>query len=136
MFANLRFAELTWTEGMAFTGGAPDGPVMTLDGDGILGPSPVVTLLAAAGACTGSDIVLILNKMKVGLADFHIDVRGTRREEDPRRLVALHFVFRLGGRDLDEAKARRAIDLSLEKYCSVVLSLAPDITVSYDLLLA
>lgn len=136
MSANLRFAELAWTEGMAFTAGPPGGPVVTLDGDGQLGPSPVVTLLAAAGACTGSDIVLILTKMKVELSAFHIEVRGTRRESDPRRLVALHFTFRLRGRGLDEARARRAIDLSLEKYCSVVLSLAPDIAVSYDLLLA
>lgn len=136
MSANLRFAALTWKEGLVFEARAPEGPVIRLDGDGALGPSPVVTLLAAAGACSGADVVLILNKMRAGLDEFDIGVRGTRREDDPKRLVALHFTFRLKGRDLDEARARRAIDLSLQKYCSVVLSLAPDIAVSYDLVLA
>ncbi len=134
--SNLRFAELTWQEGLAFVAGAPGGPQVTLDGDGGLGPSPVTALLCAAGACTGADIVLILNKMKTGLTEFRMEVRGTRRETDPRRLVALHFTFHLRGADLDEVRARRAIDLSLQKYCSVVLSLAPDIPVSYDLVLA
>lgn len=134
--SNLRFADVVWQEGQVFVAGAPGGPEVTLDGDGVLGPSPVVTLLAAAGACTGSDIVLILNKMRTGLTGFRMTVRGTRRETDPRRLVGLHFTFELQGRDLDEPRARRAIDLSLQKYCSVVHSLAPDIPVSYDLVLA
>jgi len=59
-------------------------------------------------------------------------VKGTRREQQPRRYTALHFVFTIAGDGADEVKARRAIDLSLEKYCSVVASLAPDIRVTYD----
>jgi putative redox protein len=136
MSANLRFAELTWQDGLTFTAGAPEGPQVTLDGDGERGPSPVVTLLAAAGACTGSDIVLILEKMRAGLSEFRMAVRGTRRETDPRRLVALHLTIHLRGSNLDEVRARRAVDLSLGKYCSVVHSLAPDIAISYDLVLA
>jgi uncharacterized OsmC-like protein len=42
----------------------------------------------------------------------------------------------LAGKGLDETKARRAIDLSIEKYCSAINSLNPDIPVSYDLVLA
>ena len=34
---------------------------------------------------------------------------------------------------LDEAKARRAIDLSIEKYCSVIHSLKSDIPITYQL---
>jgi uncharacterized OsmC-like protein len=40
------------------------------------------------------------------------------------------------GDGLDEAKMRRAVDLSLEKYCSVMASLAPDIRVTYDVTIA
>lgn len=133
MTSNLRFATLTWQQGLRFEAGAPGGPRVLLDGDGEAGPSPVVTLLAAAGACSGSDVALILEKMRIPLAEFRIEMRGTRRETDPRRLLALHFTFHLRAEGLDEAKARRAIDLSLEKYCSVVASLAPDIAISYDL---
>jgi len=78
----------------------------------------------------------VLKKMRVDLQELHIDVAGTRREEEPRRYVAVHFTYRIRGSGLDEAKARRAIDLSLEKYCSVVHSLAPDIRVTYELVLS
>lgn len=130
--SNLRFASIRWQQGLRFTAGAPGGPTITLDGDGEVAPSPVVALLMAAGTCAGSDVVLILEKMRIRLTEFRIEVTGTRRETEPKRLVALQFAFHLRGEGLDEAKARRAIDLSLEKYCSVVASLAPDIPIGYD----
>jgi putative redox protein len=95
----------------------------------------MLTLLLAAAGCTGSDVVIVLRKMRIDLTRLSIEVTGTRREAEPRRYVAIHFVYRLEGGGLDEAKARRAIDLSLDKYCSVVHSLAPDIEISYDLAL-
>src|SRR5882724_11741086 len=73
-----------------------------------------------------SDVVLILEKQRVALGALEVALRGTRREEQPRRYTALHFVFTISGVGVDETKVRRAIDLSLEKYCSVVASLAPD----------
>jgi putative redox protein len=93
----------------------------------------MLTLLLAAAACTGSDVVVVLEKMRVDLRELRIEVAGTRREEEPRRYVAIHLDYHLGGQGIDPAKARRAIDLSLEKYCSVIHSLAPDIAVTYAL---
>jgi putative redox protein len=127
---------LSWREELHFQGGEPGKPEVLLDGDNALGPGPMLTLLLAAASCTGSDVVLMLKKMRVELEEFRIDVAGTRREQEPRRYVAIHFTYRLRGAGLDEVKARRAIDLSIEKYCSVLHSLAPDIRVSYELALA
>ena len=136
MTSNLRFATLNWAHGLVFEGGAPDGPAIVVDGDGGAGPSPMVTLLLAAAACSGSDVVLILEKMRAGLSGLRIEVRGTRRDEDPKRYTALHFNFHLRGARLEEARARRAIDLSIDKYCSVLHTLAPDIAITYDLQLS
>ena len=58
-----------------------------------------------------------------------------RREQEPRRYTAIHLEYHLRGDGLDEAKARRAIDLSITKYCSVVHSLAPDIAITHGLTL-
>jgi putative redox protein len=135
MSSNVRHASLVWKHDLVFDGGVPGGPTIPLDGDGREGPSPVVALLLAAAACCGTDVVLILNKMRAGLTGLRIEAQGTRREEDPRRFLALHFVFHLSGTAVEEAKARRAIDLSISKYCSVLHSLAPDIAVTYDLAL-
>jgi putative redox protein len=129
-------ATLTWQQDLRFVGDAPATPAMIIDGDNVSGPGPMVALLVAAAACSGSDIVLILQKMRVKLRELRIEVAGVRREEEPRRYVAIHFDYWLGGEGLDQVKARRAIDLSLEKYCSVVHSLAPDIALTYALSLA
>ena len=127
-------AEITlrWKNGLVFEGGGAGRPPATVDGDAKLGSSPVETLLVAAAACTGSDVVAILEKQRVKLRSLEVAVKGTRREEHPRRFTAIHFRWSIAGDGVDETKARRAIDLSLEKYCSVVASLAPDIRISYD----
>lgn len=126
---------LTWQEGVRFSGGALEGPSTIVDGDNDAGPGPMLTLLLAAGSCSGSDVVVILEKMRVQLRRLRIDVTGVRREQEPRRYIAIHFDYHVAGEGLDQAKATRAIDLSLEKYCSVVHSLAPDIAITYALTL-
>jgi len=127
---------LTWQDGLRFTGGVPEGPSTTIDGENVAAPGPMLTLLLAAASCSGSDVVAILQKMRIQLRELRIDVTGVRREQDPRRYTAIHFDYHLGGGGLDQAKATRAIDLSLEKYCSVIHSLAPDIAITYALTLA
>jgi putative redox protein len=121
-----------WLEGMRFDGGAPGRPAILVDGDSVAAASPVELLLLAAATCSAADVVSILEKQRVALKTVEVAMQGTRREEHPRRFTALRFTFTIAGAGLDEAKARRAIDLSLEKYCSVVASLAPDIPVTYD----
>ena len=136
MTAETKRIALAWERGLVFRGGAPGGPEVVIDGDNAAGPGPMLSLLLAAAACSGSDVVVILEKMRVVLRQLRIEVSGVRREEEPRRYTAIHFDFHIAGEGLDETRARRAIDLSLEKYCSVVASLAPDITISYGLTLA
>ena len=122
-----------WLGDQRFGGGAPGGPIAFLDGDGAAAPSPVVTLLNAAAGCAATDVVIILQKKRVELRKLTIDVAATRREEAPRRVLALHFTWRLTGEGLDETKARHAVELSVEKYCSVMSSLAPDIKVTNEI---
>ena len=124
---------LTWQERLVFRGGEPGGPETTIDGDNAAAPGPMLTLLLAAAACTGADVVVILEKMRVTLHEFRIEASGVRREQEPRRYTGIHLDYHLRGDGLDPAKARRAIDLSITKYCSVVHSLAPDIRVTHGL---
>jgi putative redox protein len=126
---------LEWRDQLVFQGGEAGGPVTVIDGDNAAGPGPMLTLLLAAAACTGADVVVILQKMRVPLRSVRIEASGLRRETEPRRYVSVHFDFQLAGEGLDEAKARRAVDLSLTKYCSVVNSLASDTAVTYGITL-
>jgi putative redox protein len=122
---------LRWEEGLRFIGGAPDGPLTTIDGDNAAAPGPMLTLLLAAASCSGSDVVLILQKMRVQLRELRIEVAGQRREQEPRRYTSIHLDYHLGGKGLDQGKATRAVDLSIKKYCSVIHSLGPDIAITY-----
>jgi putative redox protein len=127
---------LEWEEALRFRGGEPGGPSVLIDGDNAEGPGPMLTLLLAAAACTGSDVVVVLKKMRVPFSALRIEVSAVRRETEPRRYVSLHLDYSLSGAGIDPAKVRRAIDLSLEKYCSVIHSLASDIAITYALSLA
>jgi len=126
---------MRWREALEFDAQGPGRPPVVVDGNSVVAASPVELLLVAAATCTASDVVLILQKQRVALRGLEVQVQGTRRTEQPRRFLALHFVFTLTGDGADEGKARRAIDLSLEKYCSVVASLASDIRITYDVAL-
>jgi putative redox protein len=136
MTAETKRAAIAWERGLVFRGGEPGGPEVVIDGDNAEGPGPMLTLLLAAAGCSGSDVVVILEKMRVVLKELRIEVSGVRREQEPRRYMSVRFEYHIAGEGLDETRARRAIDLSLEKYCSVVASLAPDIQISYGLTLA
>jgi len=125
-----------WRQQLVFEGGGSGRPPIPIDGDSRAGTSPVELLLVAAATCTGADVVGILEKMRVRLEALDIHVIGTRREEHPRRVTALHYRFTVRGEGADETKVRRAVDLSLEKYCSVHASLATDIRVDYDVVIA
>lgn len=133
--SNVRTAVVEWQGDMRFSGGPPGGPTTLVDGDGKAAPGPMLTLLVAAAGCSGADVVGILEKMQVRLRKFTMRLTGIRAEDHPRRYLSLAFVITLAGDGLDEVKARRAIDLSITKYCSVMLSLNPDIAVSYELVL-
>ena len=126
-----RAVTVRWREQQLFEGGAAGKPAVLVDGDGAAATSPVEMLLLAAATCSAADVVSILVKQRVVLRALDIEVRGRRREEHPRRYTTIHLAFTIAGAGADEAKARRAIDLSLTKYCSVVASLAPDLAITY-----
>jgi len=127
---------MRWLTDLQFEGGGPGQASILVDGDTNVATSPVQLLLLAAATCTASDIVIILRKQRIKLEALDISVRGTRREAQPRRFTAIAFHVSVRGEGAEEGKVRRAIDLSLEKYCTVVASLAPDISISYDVTIA
>jgi putative redox protein len=136
--ATPRIAEVTvrWKQQLQFEGGGKGRRAILVDGDSQAATSPVEALLLAAATCTATDVVIILQKQRIKLEALDVAVSGTRREAEPRRFTAIAFHFSVRGEGADDAKVRRAIDLSIEKYCSVIASLAPDIAISYDVVIA
>lgn len=117
---------LEWIEDLRFEGKVGNAAV-AIDGDGLRGTSPVNLLLEAIGSCAAADVVDILRKGRQDIQEMLVEVSAGRREGHPRSLRSLELSFKIRG-SVDEAKARRAVDLSLEKYCSVFHSLRMDIS--------
>jgi putative redox protein len=113
--------DVTWTgEGTQFEARVGDTTVcLSSDLDEQkTGPCPMDLLLAALGGCTGMDVATILKKMRQPLRGLRVEVRGVDRDEDPQIWTDIEVVYHLEG-DLDEAKVRRAIELSESTYCCV-----------------
>jgi putative redox protein len=124
---------LAWRHDLVFEGGAAGGPTLALDGAGTEAPSPMEALLLALAGCSGADVVSILKKKRADLRALRVEVVGERRDEHPKRYTAITLRYHVTAPGLGEEHVRRAIDLSLEKYCSVTHSLAQDITLRYEL---
>ena len=120
--------ELEWVSGQRFDATSAKGSSTTLDGNTEAGLAPTEALLSSLGACMGIDIVVILEKMRVGLEGVSVTVEGERHEEPPKYFHSLRLVFRVRG-DVPRDKAERAVNLSYEKYCSVFHTLRSDIDV-------
>ena len=120
--------------GLEFEGGRDDGPTMVLDGNGIAAPSPVQLLLISLGGCSGADVVEILGKMRVPLEALTVRIEGDRVAEPPRRFTRIKLTYVTRGLDAaHEDKLRRAVELSHEKYCSVLHTIRPDVEIQSEI---
>lgn len=94
--------------------------------------TPMEALLMAVGSCSGIDVVSTLEKMRQPVNGLEIEVSGQRRQDHPKYFEKITVKYIIRGQ-VEEAKARRAIELSLGKYCSVSNALEPKAQVDYVL---
>jgi putative redox protein len=122
-----------------FVAANDDGNEIHIDGSPKVGGEgkgfrPMQTVLAALATCASTDLVAILEKQRAGLQDLKIDVHGDRPDTSPAPFSAIRLHFTLVG-PVDDAKARRALDLAVHKYCSVgeMLKKSADISYTYEI---
>ncbi len=117
-------AKVTLVEGMQFVGAADSNHAVVMDapasnGGGNTGSRPMELLLMAFGGCSGMDVISILRKKKQNVSKFETNVTGEMAEGYPHMYTALHIEYVVTGKNISEEAVKRAIELSLEKYCSV-----------------
>lgn len=96
------------------------------------GVRPMQMVLMAMGTCSAIDVIMILEKQKQDLQDIKIKVNGTRAmDQVPSIFTHIDIHFQLFG-PIDEKKAGRAVELSLEKYCSVAQMLKKSASIDYS----
>jgi len=130
---------LEWQGDMSFAAEL-QGHRLTVDADPRFGgqdqgPRPKSLLLTALGGCTGMDVVSLLKKMQMPFDSLAIEVEGEAREEHPQVYTRIHIRYILKGSALDQDKIKKAIGLSLDKYCPVTAMLSKTAAVSHEVVL-
>lgn len=114
-----------WKGNLLFESDNPSGHTVLIDtssenGGNNEGLSPKAMMLSSLAGCSGLDVVSIMNKMKVTVADFKIEVVGELTDEHPKYYHTVTVDYHFYGADLDEKKLQKAVDLSVETYCGVM----------------
>ena len=127
---------ITWIGKKTFTGQTESGHsivIGTADGEAQKpGPSAMELVLMGAGSCSAWDVVEILRKGRQAIEDVIVELDADRAPEPPKVFTRIHLHFIVKGRDLSEHRVKRAIDLSVEKYCSATKMLEKTATVTHD----
>ena len=95
------------------------------------GMRPMQIVLTVLAGCSVIDVISILKKQKQDLKDIQVTVPGERENVAPSPYTEANVHFKLFG-NLDEEKVRKAISLSVEKYCSVAESLKPQTKITHS----
>ncbi|MDP3259214.1 MAG: OsmC family protein [Thermodesulfovibrionales bacterium] len=134
-------AKVTYVDGLQFVGEAASGHAIVMDGDKEVGgrntgARPMELLLIGLGGCSGMDVVSILKKKKQEINGVEIKVKGEKAENYPKKFTGIDIEFIVRGRNVSKDAVKRAVELSMEKYCSVKATLegSAKITWSYKII--
>ncbi len=130
-------AKLHWINGLQYVGESGSGHAIVLDADEEVGGRntgmrPAELLLVGIGSCSGMDIASILQKKRQDVTDIEINVKGQKAETHPKKFTDIEVEFVVTGRNLSEEAVRKAVEASMEKYCSVKATLEGTAKISYS----
>ena len=110
-----------WLGEMAFESTNTSGNTLIIDdADGSSGLRPKSLMLSALAGCSGLDIASLIKKMKLDVDKFQIDTIANLTDVHPKFYDKVVVEFHFHGKNLEEKKLQRAVDLSKEKYCGVM----------------
>ncbi|QRM88632.1 OsmC family peroxiredoxin [Lacinutrix sp. WUR7] len=114
-----------WNGNMLFESDNPSGHTVLMDiskenGGNSSGLRPKAMMLSSLAGCSGLDVVSVLDKMKASVEGFYMTVEGELTDEHPKYYHTVTVEYHFTGKDLNESKIKKAVDLSVEKYCGVM----------------
>lgn len=112
-----------------------EGNKINIDGNKKHGHGPKALLLSGLAGCSGIDVVDILEKMRVEFSDLKIETEAAQSDDHPKVFTDVKVTYHIKTQKENEEKVRKAIDLSLEKYCGVSAMLRKNSPVTYQLII-
>lgn len=119
-----------WKGGKAYDSFKDNGKIEI---DGSNGFNPKALLLSGLSACSAIDVVEILEKMRVPFANLEVDAEAEQTDEHPRVFKTIHLTYRIQTEEENRDKVKKAIDLSLDKYCGVAAMLKKNSAIRYEI---
>ena len=133
-YKNIRMKTTTTWKGAKAFDSWKDNSKIEIDAGG--GFNPKALLLSGLAACSAIDVVEILEKMRVPFADLKVDTEAEQTEEHPRVFKTIHLTYHVKTEEENREKVKKAIDLSLEKYCGVAAMLKKNSGIVYEIVIA
>jgi len=128
-------------EGLSLAARADSGHWVAMDSSAESGgagaaAAPMEMVLMALGGCTSMDVLSILEKKRVVLDDYKLQVEAERASEHPKVFTSIRLKFFFYGHNIAKEAVERAIALSEEKYCSVsaMLKKSAEIKIEYEII--
>jgi putative redox protein len=130
-------ANVKLVDGLQFVGEASSGHAIVMDGDPEFGGSdtgirPSELLLVGIAGCSGMDVISILRKKKQEVTGFEIMVNGNKSDSHPKKFTDITLKFIIKGEKISEEAVKRAVGLSMDKYCSVKATLEGVATIDFS----
>ncbi len=130
-------ARIKWNEHVSFVAESGSGHAILIDGSPEhggrnLGIRPLEALLMGLGACSAFDVIQILKKSRQPVSDCYVELDAQRADSIPAVFTHIHMQFVIRGRCLKPARLARAVELSVDKYCSASAMLRPHVDIQYD----
>lgn len=130
-------AVIKQVEGLSLVGKSDSNHWVPLDstksfGGAEAGTKPMEMLLIALGACTSMDVLSILKKMHEDVQNYDVELDGERAEGHPAVFTKIHLHYSVYGKNINRDNVDKAIDLSMNKYCSVSAMLKKSVDMTWD----
>ena len=114
-----------WTQKSQFETDNPSGYKFTMfdksqDNGDVVGFAPKALMLSSLAGCSGLDVVSLLEKMRAEVAEFYIEVSGELTDEHPKYYHKVKVDYHFSDTNLQEDKIKKAVNLSVTKYCGVM----------------
>lgn len=124
--------DITWINEQRYLAVDSSNHSVILSPPNDIGMKPTEMLLVAVATCSAYDVVKILGKQRVNLDRLSISVDGEQQSEAPWSYTHINLHFKVKADKLSQNQLEKAIDLSLNQYCSVRASLSPDVNVTFE----
>jgi putative redox protein len=121
-----------WKGGQAFDSFKENSKI-EIDAAG--GFNPKALLLSGLAACSAIDVVDILEKMRIPFANLEVEAETEQTEDHPRVFKTIHLTYHIKTGEENRDKVKKAIDLSLEKYCGVAAMLKKNSGIQYEIVI-